>query len=333
MTVGTASVGWARAAADSGAGAAEGAAALAGVATGVGAVPSVPCRPASAVARRAPEQTLHGCSPRRCAAVAGCATARCSCCWAFAVGRATGLESASAEVTVVPAPAATAPAASTAAAFAATPVPATVPPPHVVSEAGSGSGPRPLSAARRARWRRASVAHSAHSRRWARKRVRSSPASLPSSWSDSARSASPHVSGPSSCSRSARRALKSSVSTAELETSSIWAMSAYDRPSSSRITSAERWLNESAPSAFTSSRTSTSSSRGALPARSGSSATSCGRRLASRNLVRHVLCAIVISHWRACRGRSPFCIARYAFRNVVWATSSASVGFRSTISA
>ena len=91
------------------------------------------------------------------------------------------------------------------------------PPPHDARDAGSGSGPRLLGAARRARWRRASVAHSPHSRRCARRRPRSSVGSRPSSWSESACSASLHVNGPSSCSRIARRARKSSVSTAELE--------------------------------------------------------------------------------------------------------------------
>jgi hypothetical protein len=97
------------------------------------------------------------------------------------------------------------------------------------------------------------------------------------------------------------------------------------------MTSAERWLKASWPSARWMSSieyfSSTSSGAGAT---SSTNSTSFGRREAWRKRCRQTLCAIAISQFFGVSGRSPRWNARYAFMNVVCVTSSASSGLRRT---
>ena len=198
-----------------------------------------------------------------------------------------------------PAPPMTSPAVTAAAALTANPVPTAAPPlpKKEPSDPGMGTRASDLSAPRWARWRRANAAHSEHSRRCARSWPRSDRGNLPSSWREIANSASPHVSDPSSCSRRARRARKMSVSTALVETSRISAISAYERPSSSRMTSAARWLNARWLSARRMSSPVGRSSSTIVSAMSSWNATSDGRRADWRKRCRQTLCAIAISQF------------------------------------
>ena len=98
--------------------------------------------------------------------------------------------------------------------------------------------------------------------------------------------------------RSERRARKISVSTALTDTPSVSAISSYERPSSSRMTSAERWLNGSWPSARRIERMLGFSDSGTMSrSTESSSGTSWGRRCARMKRVRHALCAILISQF------------------------------------
>jgi hypothetical protein len=102
-----------------------------------------------------------------------------------------------------------------------------------------------------------------------------------------------------------------SASTAGTVTSSVSAISWYERPSSSRIAIAARWLNGSRPSAFRSSRTLGRSLSGTESwVTTSSSGTSRGRRDAVIALVRQALWAIVISQFCGLCGRSPRLNAR-----------------------
>ena len=118
----------------------------------------------------------------------------------------------------------------------------------------SGTSTSAFNARRCARWLCARLLHSAHARRCARSARRSPSESRPSSClliASAASSAARCCS--SSCSRSARRARKSSVSSADTLMPSTSAISAYELPSSSRITSAARWFGGSCDSARRSS--------------------------------------------------------------------------------
>jgi hypothetical protein len=92
---------------------------------------------------------------------------------------------------------------------------------------------------------------------------------------------------------------------AETERSRISPISLYERPSSSRMTSAERWLKLKAPRAcLISSTVGMDSSMGGAETRS-SQTTSLGRRASIRKRWRHSLCAIFSSQLRGSSGRSP----------------------------
>ncbi len=212
-----------------------------------------------------------------------------------------------------PAPAASSAAAPIAVAFTPSPPPSTAPltatdpPPgeKTARDGGSGTAALPLSAARCARNRRATNAHSGHARRCARSPALSPRVSIPSSCREIARSTSPQSNAPSSCSRNARRARKISVSTALTEMPRTSAISVYERPSSSRMTRAARWLSPSCERARrTSSRqgppSSSSAGRAAI---SGSIITSLGRRAASRKRCLQTLWAIAISQLSGRSGR------------------------------
>ena len=87
-------------------------------------------------------------------------------------------------------------------------------------------------------------------------------------------------------------------------------ISAYERPSSSRMTSAERWLKLRCASAVRiSSAVGTVSSTSGAAARSSHS-TSFGRREEARKRCRHSLWAILSSQFRGFRGSSPRLKAR-----------------------
>ena len=135
------------------------------------------------------------------------------------------------------------------------------------------------------------------------------------------------------CARNVRRARPISASAAGTVTPSDSAMSTYERPSSSRIVIAERWLLGSCLMVRSSSEMLGRSVSGrASRSTTSSSGTSFGRRSAKRTRERQALCAIAISQLCGCRGRSPARSARNALRNVVCATSSASVGFQTSTS-
>jgi hypothetical protein len=204
---------------------------------------------------------------------------------------------------------------------------------HESSEAGNGSAPpKRRSAPERARALRANVAHSSQARRWARSAARSARELAPSSWREIARAASPQLKLDSSCSRIPRRARNSNVSTALTDTPSASAISAWLRPSSSRMTSADRCVNGRLWSARAMSLA-LGASVSSSTAYASWSSTSRGRRAAWRNRCRQTLWAIANSQLRGERGRLPSCSARYAFRNVVCVTSSASADEPSTPSA
>ncbi len=125
-----------------------------------------------------------------------------------------------------------------------------------------------------------------------------------------ASSASAHVSAPSSCSASDRRALKISVSSARSERPMIPAISAYERPSNSRITSASRCEGGMCRSARRTSATPWSLRSGAAGASCSSNSTSLHFFCVSRKWRRTSLCAIVSSQFSALRGFVPWAIAR-----------------------
>ena len=151
----------------------------------------------------------------------------------------------------------------------------------------------------------------------------------PSSCFEIASSALWHVTRFSSSSASERRARKRSVSSADVEIPSSSAISWYERPSSSRITSASRCAGGIFCSALTRPSSSISSS-GTVAGRSPTSSISAGRAAAWRQRCRTRLWAIASSQLDAFRGCSPRSSARSAFTKVVWVTSSASAWFPRT---
>ena len=167
---------------------------------------------------------------------------------------------------------------------------------------------------------------------WSFSRRASARGSLPSSFRESDSSALSQESDSSSCSASARRARKSSASSALGVRPRIPAISAYERPSNSRITIAERCVGVSFWSARRTSATlgSLRSSGSAARASVSSSSTSIGLPSVRRKCCRIWLCAIVSSQFSALRGLTPCASARYAFMNVVCVTSSASAWLPST---
>ena len=177
--------------------------------------------------------------------------------------------------------------------------------------AGNGTSTSAFSARRCARWLCARLLHSAHARRCALSARRSARDARPSSCLLSASAASWHVSCSSSCSRSARRARNKTVSSAETLMPSTSAISAYEQPSSSRMTIAARWLGASCESARrrSSADGAEMSSSAPSPKRSSNS-TSCGRRCAWRNRCRQTLCAMVINQGLGFSGRVPCLNAR-----------------------
>ena len=195
---------------------------------------------------------------------------------------------------------------------------------------GRGSTASPLNALRCRFCVSARRAQSRHSARCSSSRRRSFRESLPSSCFDMASSALWHVTRFSSSSASERRARNRSVSSAEVERPSSAAISLYDRPSSSRSTSASRCAGGIRWRARTSSSSSMSSSSDAASGTSWTSSTSVGREAAWRQRCRTTFCAIAMSQLDGLCGTSPRSSARSAFTNVVWVTSSASAWFPRT---
>ena len=167
-----------------------------------------------------------------------------------------------------PAPTATAPAPAPAALIgttAAVAVPSN--PLNSVSDTGMGTRASPRSAERWRCCRRAKLAQSGHSARWSRRRRRSFRPSRSSTDCDTASCASVHVSWCSSSSASDRRARNRSVSSADVVTPRMSAISVYERPSNSRRTIACRCCGGIFESAVSSSPTlGPSSSSGVLRA-------------------------------------------------------------------